>query len=456
MFNDVRGGQKISENNAISSPPLLVTVRSSDPFKAVTRIRIPYGAPSPMPTFLELRTLALQARAAGERSRAAEAWRAALRRQPDDWTLALELKRDLKATFRYPDADPQFRRAARHLPDAEWLAHYTALYAYHMDDLDALHQRATAMLDASPDHAPLHALRAEVAQQRRDWPAAAEGFAAAERLHPAYAEYAAKRRAALMHGRVGDWLQRQPPNGDAYGLAAINLDRNTERYAWTKRLFGGGPVPLHRVPAIEGSRLPTPAVHRLQGDPAMLGTLGCFLSHAAAWDSLAARSLRHLMVIEDDVIPLADLPARLGPLGLPSGYDICFVNDRLEPRLDPDAAMQPSVHSLADVMRSFLPEDNAPGGDGYLLSAQGAAKLLGWVAQDGFAGDLDWRLLAYGMDEAAIAALPRHAFARQMLDRLRHGIPRAERLEAYVLHPALIRTVGVSSDREDENRERPD
>lgn len=408
-----------------------------------------------MPTLLALRTLALQARAAGAHGRAAEAWRAALRQQPDGWALALELKRDLKAMSQYPDADPQFRRAARHLPDAEWLAHYTALYAYHMDDLDALHRQATAMLDASPTSAPLHALRADVARQRRDWPGAAEGFAVAERLDPSHAEYAAKRRAALMHQRVGGWLRQQPQHGDAYEVAVVNLDRNTERYAWTERLFGQGPVPLRRVPGIEGSRLPIPAVHRLRGDPAMRGTLGCFLSHAAAWDSLAARGLPHLLVIEDDVIPLADLPARLGPLGLPPGYDICFVNDRLEPLLDPDAATRPSLHRLAEVLRGFPPEDNAPGGDGYLLSAQGAAKLLRWVAEDGFAGDLDWRLLAYGMDEAAIAALPHLAFARDMLDRLRHGIPRADRLDAYVLHPALIRTVGVSSDREDENGAHP-
>ena len=408
-----------------------------------------------MPTLTALRSTALQARDAGQHGQAVAAWRLALQQQPDDWTLALELKRDLKAAQQYPDADRQFRRAARHLPDAEWLAHYTALYAYHMDDLDALHGRATAMLRRWPDHAPLHALRADLARQRRDWPAAAESFAIALRLDPANAEYDAKRRAALVYQRVGAWLQEQPPHGDAYGVAVVNLDRNTERYAWTERLFGCGPVPLHRVPGVEGSRLPNPAVHRLAGDSAMRGTLGCFLSHAAAWDSMAARGLRHLLVIEDDVIPLVELPPRLGPVGLAPGYDICFVNDRLEPRLDPDAAMRPSPHRLADVMRGFPPEDNAPGGDGYLISAQGAAKLLDWVAQDGFAGDLDWRLLAYGMDGAATATLPRHAFAWQMLDRLQRGIPRAERLDAYVLHPALIRTVGVSSDREDENRERP-
>jgi len=413
---------------------------------------------TPMTTLNALRTTALNARAAGEHGRAIEAWRALLTQAPDDWTLALELKRDLKSALHYPDSDPQFRRAARHLPDAEWLVHYTALYAYHMDDLDMLAERAASLLEKWPDHAALQALRADVARQRRDWLTAAEGFAVAQRLNPGNAEYAAKHEAALMYQRVGAWFTTQKPHGDAYAIAVVNLDRNTERRAWTERLFGHGAAPLHRISAVEGSRLPLPAVQRLLGAPAdlaMRGTLGCFLSHAAAWESLALRSLGHLLVIEDDVIPLLPLPVRLGPLGLPLDYDICFVNDRLEPRLDPNAADTLSLHQLADAMLGFLPDDNAPGGDGYIISARGAAKLLAWVAQDGFTGDLDWRLLAYGMDPAAIAALPRHAHSRQVLDRLRHGIPRPDRLHAYVLHPALIRTVGVSSDREDEDREHP-
>src|SRR5439155_25900042 len=56
---------------------------------------------------------ALAARSMGDFDRAIEAWRALLRRDPDDWRLAVELKRDLKAALHYPDSDPQFRRAAR-------------------------------------------------------------------------------------------------------------------------------------------------------------------------------------------------------------------------------------------------------------------------------------------------------------------------------------------------------
>jgi len=258
-----------------------------------------------------------------------------------------------------------------------------------------------------------------------------------------------------MYRRVGAWLAAQPSRGAEYGVAFVNLDRNTERRGFIEALFAGGP-PLHRVPAVEGNRLPLPAVRRLLGHagaPALRGTLGCFLSHAAAWDGMAQMGLQHMLVIEDDVVPLLPLPARIGPLGLPGDYDICFVNDRLEPRLEPDDVTAPSLHRLADALQSFPAEDNAPGGDGYIISAAGAAKLLRWVTEDGFTGDVDWRLLAYGMDPAAIAALPHHAFSHMTLDRMQHAVPRPERLHAFVLHPALIRTVGVSSDREDEDRQ---
>src|SRR3954465_1527178 len=94
-----------------------------------------------------LRAQALQARAAAEHERAIACWRALLQQCPDDWRLALELKRDLKAALHYPESDPRFRRAARFLPDTEWLAHYTALYAYHGEDLEELDRRARAMLE---------------------------------------------------------------------------------------------------------------------------------------------------------------------------------------------------------------------------------------------------------------------------------------------------------------------
>ena len=75
------------------------------------------------------------------------------------------------------------------------------------------------------------------------------------------------------------------------------------------------------------------------------------------------------------------------------------------------------------------------------------------MEEDGFAHDVDWRVLAYSLTPAECAALPPgHAFG--VLDVLRHLVGRTDRLCAYVLHPALIRTVPITSDREDGNRHR--
>jgi hypothetical protein len=157
------------------------------------------------------------------------------------------------------------------------------------------------------------------------------------------------------------------------------------------------------------------------------------------------------LFVEDDVIPLLNLPSSLGALGLPAGFDLLFVNDRIAPRLDPAAAAGFTVHTLQAAMAAFHPEDNAPGGDGYILSRDGARKLLGWVEEDGFSDDVDWRLIAYGLTPEDVAGLP-PGHAGAWLERVRQVVRRPERLAAYVLHPPLIRTVGVSSDREDENR----
>ena len=67
---------------------------------------------------------------------------------------------------------------------------------------------------------------------------------------------------------------------------------------------------------------------------------------------------------------------------------------------------------------------------------------------------MDWRLVAYSLSQQDCAGLPRHSHAWTVLDGLRRKVPRRARLQSYALHPALIRTVPVSSDREDEDRKR--
>lgn len=399
---------------------------------------------------------ARDARDAGQPARAAEAWRALLRRFPEDWQAALDLKRDMAASGRYAESDALFRRAARHLPDEEWLAHYGALYAFHQPDLEALDARARDILARRPGDPAVHGVLGDIARQRRDFAAAEAHYTRACALAPGRAEYAAGSRDARRYLRLSRWLADRPAEGDEYAVAYVNLDRNAERRAELERQFRHAPVPVSRVPGVEGGRLPLAAVGRLTGADAQAGprgTLGCFLGHAAAWEEVLRRGLAHCLIVEDDVIPLLPLPPRLGPLGLPEGWELCFVNDRMAPPPDGEGGDEGfRTVPLAQAVRGFAPDHNAPGADGYLVSAAGARKLLDWVARDGFAGDVDWRLLAYGLTPDDVAALPREGHAWGVLDAMARRVGRPERLRAHVLCPALIRTVPVGSDREDDNR----
>jgi hypothetical protein len=96
---------------------------------------------------------------------------------------------------------------------------------------------------------------------------------------------------------------------------------------------------------------------------------------------------------------------------------------------------------------------DAPGTQGYFLSRQGAATLLRLVARDGFAGDIDWRLVAYSLGKAECARLApdRQAFA--MLRHHQDVIQADEPIAAWCLHPALFLQGRFGSVRKTDNLE---
>ncbi len=372
-------------------------------------------------------------------------WRRRLRDDPGQWRHGLELRRALLAGYHYPDCDAAFRASTRHMPDDAWFAHYRDLALFHPADLAELRARGERLLAGGVEAGAVHGLLSRIAEQQKDYAAAAAHLALSD------APDRASRGAALaVYRRMAAWIGRAPESGPRYAIAVINLDRNPERMVDLRRSFAGSAPALHRIPGVLGSALPDEEVRRLGGDLAMRGTLGCFLSHVAAWRWMLAEGMSHCLVVEDDVMALLDLPAGLGAFGLPGAFDICFVNDRLQPLLAGTSGFE--AVPLGRALQDFAPDANAPGADGYLVTASGARRLLDWVGADGCGDDVDWRLLAYGVTERDHAALPRPSVLRDRLDELRRDVPRADRLDAWVLFPALIRTVGLTSDRCDENR----
>lgn len=361
-----------------------------------------------------------------------------------DWRAALLLKASLAAQDRYAEADPAFRAARAAFPDDVWLAHMATLHAYPQAELAALTSRAAALAAEAPEDGARARLLGNLLLQARDYAAASAAF-----LHAPDPDSALRRRSALGYAALAGTLAEAQATGPAPALAIVNLDRNPGRLAETEAHFAGCRMPRFRVPAIEGARLPDAAARRLGGDPARRGTLGCFLSHAAAWEAMLARGLSHCLVVEDDTMPLLDLPRHWGVFGLPEQVDLCFVNDRMAPRAAVPAFQ---VITVAEALHQFPSERNAAGADGYLISAAGARKLLGWLAEDGFAEDVDWRLVAYAISPAERATLPAGSHALRQVARLHDMVGCLKRLDARVLSPPLVRTVPIASDREDEDR----
>ena len=256
------------------------------------------------------------------------------------------------------------------------MAHVSSLYAFPQGELPSLIARARTLASARPDEPALHTLLGDMLNQARDYAGAASAYAGDRRPEARAWEAQARSRETLRR-----WLAQAPPSGPATDIAVINLDRNTDRLTELDRQFSACLPHRFRVPGVEGSRLSAAAIGRLGGDAAMRGTLGCFLSHAAAWEAMLARGLAQCLIVEDDVIPLFDLPAQWGMFGVPDEADICFVNDRLAPQ-SAEAGFR--VRTLSEAMLCFPSWRNAPGADGYRLSAAGAQKLLDWVARDGF------------------------------------------------------------------------
>ena len=240
-------------------------------------------------------------------------------------------------------------------------------------------------------------------------------------------------------------------NGELPALV-INIAASTQRYADFSAAFAGK-LRFKRVEAVPGSTLPKVAVARIVTEkipaPKWPGALGCLLSHITALETILRLGLDHCMVLEDDARPTPHFTTDLAALGMPADYGLCFINARLNPGGAQDSAR---VMTADEAVRR-LPEDlRAPGSDGYIVSAKGAATLLEWFDRDGFGHFPDWRLLAYCSSPATIEERPRDSTIAKLLRPLQAKYASPERLSGFVANPSLVSHANIKSDLMAESR----
>jgi hypothetical protein len=241
-----------------------------------------------------------------------------------------------------------------------------------------------------------------------------------------------------------------------FAAFAVNLDEHPERFRRLKAQLPPDRPPLIRIPGVKGRYLPDAVAAQVAGlqAPMQKGSLGCFLAHVAAWERFRASAFDHALFVEDDVMVAIDLPPSMAALDLPSDYDICFAGYGTEP---PPPTVPTGFLHVVPVAVTVAAKSHGlstPGTYGYFLSRRGADKLLGKVARDGYAGDIDWRLVAYSIGAADHDRLPPDHLASMHLRRQRAYLETCPSITGYCLHPALFTPGHIGSTRLADNIQR--
>lgn len=178
----------------------------------------------------------------------------------------------------------------------------------------------------------------------------------------------------------------------------INLDRAAERHAFMEAQGARFGLALQRVRAVETGDISADVDARLNGRwerPLSGPELGCFLSHHAIWEEVAAGG-EPVLVLEDDAVLSRRTGAALPVLAAFEGAD--FINLESFDRKRFAARRAVDLGGGVSVRRVYRDKS---GSAGYLLWPSGAVKLLerterrGAAPVDaflhGFAGLVSWQ-----------------------------------------------------------------
>ena len=256
-------------------------------------------------------------------------------------------------------------------------------------------------------------------------------------------ELADLERELVQSQHYADGLARRDEAGPriSYEALGINLDLDGERWQQLAAQFGASDPALRRIPGVPGRYLPDAAVGRLgkRVSSQLKGTLGCFLGHVAAWESFLASEHQVALVVEDDTTFRYALPQSVTAFGVPQDFDYCFISAGMAAPLGPrpGATREFVPVPVGQAIRALWSSVRVPGTQGYLLSRPGAETLLKRTEEDGFFGDVDWRLVAYGMEREALENLPLSTFAHQALTAQYNVIAARRPMRAYALSPGI-------------------
>jgi len=220
----------------------------------------------------------------------------------------------------------------------------------------------------------------------------------------------------------------------------VNLDRDEERFVRTVTQLQRYPIlsPL-RLSAFPGRILPDHVCHILTGNAwshEHKGTLGCFISHVSAWETVARDEAANFTLVVEDNAEFSNCEL-LANLVLPPNCDLAFCNSRTAypgQGRDPHSVLFRSVDRVPAFVESH---GHAVGTDGYILTPRGARKLIEFVTADRLFSHVDLRMLAYGINPLTYPSPDEFSKAAKTIFEFRRTFDKKHYINAYSMVPYL-------------------
>lgn len=178
----------------------------------------------------------------------------------------------------------------------------------------------------------------------------------------------------------------------------INLDRDVHRYDGIWASYREIGVSITRRPGLFGQSIPGLVKRAVMPEAAPPNMVGCFMSHLSVWETVANGPDEMTLVLEDDGLPNFDFDLAALLDRLPANVDLCFLNDRVVPEWVKAPSEPYTTIPLHEAWSALPQETRALGADAYLLSRQGAEKLLEIVGKSQVPINTDWFMFAIGLN----------------------------------------------------------
>ena len=130
-----------------------------------------------------------------------------------------------------------------------------------------------------------------------------------------------------------------------------------------------------------------------------LGSTGCFLSHWKIWKQIIQEDLKYAIICEDDAQFYCNPFMALSMIELPDDVHVVYLNQRVARGLllesDPNNPRSNYIATTAEAARSIIHNSlrlNAIGNEAYLITKNGAQKLIKMYNNMRFTFNNDWTM----------------------------------------------------------------